>query len=145
MYLACQFLVMCVCLDCCDFICSDGVMDQLERFLVISSSGDVTSALDFHTLDTLGPEARTKYLGNALQKVLQQYTNAAASFISDMLTFISRFAIQVRRMFCIIFRGGWNSLVIWMLKSQYFCKDGVQFHDDQKANLRKVCLIGWKF
>jgi len=73
----------------------DGVMDQLERFLVISSGSDATAALDFHALESLGPEARTKYLGSALQKVLKQYTNAAASFISDMLSFISRFAIQV--------------------------------------------------
>lgn len=77
------------------FECSDGVMDQLERFLVIASSGDVTHALDFRALDTLGPEARTSYLGNALQKILKHYTNAAASFTSDTLSFISRFVIQV--------------------------------------------------
>lgn len=122
-------------------------MDQLERFLVISSSGDVTSALDFHTLDTLGPEARTKYLGNALQKVLQQYTNAAASFISDMLTFISRFAIQVRSMLSIISRRMEQSchmdVEITVLLLRQHCHDfpSIQFHDDQKANLRNFCLI----
>lgn len=81
----------------------DGVMDQLERFLVIASSGEVTQALDFRALDTLGPEARTSYLGNALQKVLKQYTNAAASFTSEILSFISRFAIQVCMRFCASF------------------------------------------
>ena len=75
-------------------------MDQLERFLVISSSGDVTTALDFRALETLGPEARTTYLGSALQKVLKQYTNAAASYISDMLSFISLFVVQVG-IFCL--------------------------------------------
>jgi len=83
-------------------------MDQLERFLVISSSGDVTTALDFRALETLGPEARTTYLGSALQKVLKQYTNAAASYISDMLSFISRFVVQVG-IFCLfsmLFQGG---------------------------------------
>eukprot|EP00889_Picochlorum_renovo_P002369 jgi/Picre1/29399/NNA_004787.t1 len=86
----------------------DGVMDQLERFLVISSSGDVTTALDFRTLDTLGPEARTTYLGSALQKVLKQYTNAAASYISDMLSFISRFVVQLGVSFVLSFMMVWD-------------------------------------
>lgn len=76
-------------------ICSDGVMDQLERFLVIAASGDVTQALDFAAIDALSPEARTAYLGSALQKVLRQYTNAAAILTSEILSFVSRFAIQV--------------------------------------------------
>jgi len=71
-------------------------MDQLERFLVIASSGDVTQALDYAAIDALGSEARTAYLGSALQKVLRQYTNAAASLTSEILSFVSRFAIQVR-------------------------------------------------
>lgn len=75
----------------------DGVMDQLERFLVIASSGDVTQALDYVALDSLSKEARTAYLGAALQKVLRQYTNAAATFTTEILSFISRFAIQVSR------------------------------------------------
>lgn len=73
----------------------DNIMDQLERFLVIASSGDVTQAIDFAALDALSPEARTAYLGSAIQKVLRQYTNAAASLTTDILSFISRFAIQV--------------------------------------------------
>lgn len=39
--------------------------------------------------------ARTQYLGVALQKVLRQYTNAAATFTTEILSFTSRFAIQV--------------------------------------------------
>lgn len=80
----------------------DTVMDQLERFLVIASSGDVTQALDYVALDRLTTEARTAYLGAALQKVLRQYTNAAAMFTTEILSFISRFAIQVRslKMLC---------------------------------------------
>lgn len=73
----------------------DNIMDQLERFLVIASTGDVTQALDFAALDALSAEARTAYLGSALQKVLRQYTNAAASLTTDILSFTSRFAIQV--------------------------------------------------
>lgn len=75
----------------------DGVMDQLERFLVVAATEDVTQALDFGALDAVSSEARTAYLGSALQKVLRQYTNAAASFTSEILSFVSRFAIQVSR------------------------------------------------
>ena len=82
----------------------DGVMDQLERFLVFASSGDAVNSVDFHALESMTKDARTKYLGGALQKVLQQYTNAAAYFISDMLSFISRFAVQVR---CVWIRCLW--------------------------------------
>jgi hypothetical protein len=34
-------------------------------------------------------------LGAALQKVLRQYTNAAATLTTEILSFISRFALQV--------------------------------------------------
>lgn len=81
----------------------DTVMDQLERFLVIASSGDVTQALDYVALDRLTTEARTAYLGAALQKVLRQYTNAAAMFTTEILSFISRFAIQVRSLQMLFF------------------------------------------
>jgi hypothetical protein len=46
-------------------------MDQLERFLLIASSEDVTHAIDFSALDAVAGPARTQYLGMALQKVLQ--------------------------------------------------------------------------
>lgn len=36
-----------------------------------------------------------QYLGMALQNVLRQYTNAAASIVSDLLSFTTKFAIQV--------------------------------------------------
>ncbi|GAB4823028.1 hypothetical protein N2152v2_010074 [Parachlorella kessleri] len=72
----------------------DGVMDQLERFLLIASSEDVTHAIDFSALDAVAGPARTQYLGMALQKVLRRYTNAAASLTSEILSFTSRFAIQ---------------------------------------------------
>ena len=74
----------------------DNMMNQLERFLVIASTGAVTQALDFVALDALTTEARTAYLGSALQKVLRQYTNAAASLTTEILSFVSKFAIQVR-------------------------------------------------
>jgi predicted PurR-regulated permease PerM len=91
----------------------DGVMDQLERFLVFASSGEVTnsmgnSSVDIYVLESMGKEARTKYLGGALQKVLQQYTNAAAYFISDMLSFISRFAVQLGISFVLSFMMVWD-------------------------------------
>ncbi len=44
-------------------------MDQLERFLLIASSEDVTHAIDFSALDAVAGPARTQYLGMALQKV----------------------------------------------------------------------------
>ena len=48
-------------------------MDQLERFLLIASSEDVTHALDFGKLDAISASARTQYLGTALQKVRAWY------------------------------------------------------------------------
>lgn len=70
-------------------------MDSLERFLLIASSDDVTQAIDFAALDRVAAAQRTQYLGMALQNVLRQYTNAAASIVSDLLSFTTKFAIQV--------------------------------------------------
>ena len=75
----------------------DNLMDHIERFLVIASTGEVTLALDFVALDALTTEARTAYLGSALQKVLRQYTNAAATLTTEILSFVSKFAIQVTK------------------------------------------------
>lgn len=74
--------------------CSEGAMDSLERFLLIASSDDVTRAIDFATLDTIAGGARTQYLGMALQNVLRQYTNAAATIVSELLSFTTKFAVQ---------------------------------------------------
>lgn len=71
------------------------MMDSLERFLLIAASDDVTRAIDFATLDKFAGVARTQYLGMALQNVLRQYTNAAASVVSELLSFTTKFAIQV--------------------------------------------------
>ena len=38
---------------------------------------------------------RTTYLGTVLQNMLRGYTDAAVSFTTGLLTFISRFALQV--------------------------------------------------
>ncbi|KAL4858146.1 putative transport protein YdbI [Chlorella vulgaris] len=72
----------------------EGAMDSLERFLLIASSDDVTRAIDFATLDTIAGGARTQYLGMALQNVLRQYTNAAATIVSELLSFTTKFAVQ---------------------------------------------------
>ena len=53
------------------------------------------------TLGTNGPEwaswtsERTAYLGAVLQKMLRGYTEAAVSVTSTLVTFVSRFALQV--------------------------------------------------
>lgn len=86
----------------------DNMMDQLERFLVIASTGEVTQALDFVALDALSTEARTAYLGSALQKVLRQYTNAAASFTTEILSFVSKFAIQLGVSLILSFMMMWD-------------------------------------
>ena len=39
---------------------------------------------------------RTAYLGLVLQKMLRGYTEAAVSFTSSLVTFVSRFAVQAR-------------------------------------------------
>lgn len=38
---------------------------------------------------------RTLYLGHVLQKMLRGYTDAAVSITSNLVTIISRFAVQV--------------------------------------------------
>lgn len=86
----------------------EGVMDSLERFLLIASSDDVTRAIDFATLDTIAGNARTQYLGMALQNVLRQYTNAAASIVSDLLSFTTKFAIQVGISLILSFMVVWD-------------------------------------
>lgn len=37
---------------------------------------------------------RSAYLGTVLQKMMRGYTDAAVSFTTGLLTFISRFAVQ---------------------------------------------------
>lgn len=86
----------------------DGVMDQLERFLLIAASEDVTKALDFVSLENWSSTARSQYLGNALQKVLRQYTNAAAALTSEILSFLSRFAIQLGVSLVLSFMTVWD-------------------------------------
>ncbi|KAI7837146.1 hypothetical protein COHA_009023 [Chlorella ohadii] len=87
----------------------DGVMDSLERFLLIASSDDVTQAIDFAALDRIaGGAQRTQYLGMALQNVLRQYTNAAASVVSDLLSFTTKFAIQVGISLILSFMVVWD-------------------------------------
>jgi len=54
----------------------------------------VTSASHLHS--TLHACPCVQYLGMALQNVLRQYTNAAASIVSELLSFTTKFAIQVR-------------------------------------------------
>jgi predicted PurR-regulated permease PerM len=84
-------------------------MDSLERFLLIASSDDVTQAIDFAALDRIaGGAQRTQYLGMALQNVLRQYTNAAASVVSDLLSFTTKFAIQVGISLILSFMVVWD-------------------------------------
>ncbi|KAL4435187.1 hypothetical protein ABPG77_001869 [Micractinium sp. CCAP 211/92] len=86
----------------------DGVMDSLERFLLIASSDDVTKAIDFTALDRVAAAQRTQYLGMALQTVLRQYTNAAATVVSELLSFTTKFAIQVGISLILSFMVVWD-------------------------------------
>lgn len=86
----------------------EGVMDSLERFILIASSDDVTQAIDFAALDNVAANARTQYLGMALQNVLRQYTNAAASIVSELLSFTTKFAIQVGISLILSFMVVWD-------------------------------------
>ena len=43
---------------------------------------------------------RTSYLGTVLQKMMRGYTEAAVSYTTGLLTFISRFALQASPRFC---------------------------------------------
>ncbi|KAL6785199.1 hypothetical protein ACKKBG_A02845 [Auxenochlorella protothecoides x Auxenochlorella symbiontica] len=86
----------------------DGVMDAMERFLLIASSEDVTHAINYTELDAVIGTARTQYLGVALQKVLRQYTNAAATFTTEILSFTSRFAIQLGVSLILSFMMVWD-------------------------------------
>ena len=43
--------------------CRDGVMDSLERFLLIASSDDVTQAIDFAALDRIAGGAQRTQVG----------------------------------------------------------------------------------
>ena len=43
---------------------------------------------------------RTSYLGTVLQKMMRGYTEAAVSFTTGLLTFISRFALQASLQHC---------------------------------------------
>lgn len=58
------------------------------------------------TLGSNGPQwqewtsERTAYLGTVLQKMLRGYTEAAVSVTSTLVTFVSRFALQVCSKLC---------------------------------------------
>jgi hypothetical protein len=68
-------------------------MDTVERLLMVVS-GD-----DLGILSVGGDQwdaERTQHLADVLQKLLRSYTDAAVNFTSGLLTFISKFAVQVR-------------------------------------------------
>lgn len=50
-------------LPCPACVCRDGVMDSLERFLLIASSDDVTQAIDFAALDRIAGGAQRTQVG----------------------------------------------------------------------------------
>ncbi|CAL5219585.1 g1445 [Coccomyxa viridis] len=87
----------------------DGMMDQLERFMLVASGDELTG-----TLGSNGPQwqewtsERTAYLGTVLQKMLRGYTEAAVSVTSALVTFVSRFALQVGVSMVLSFMVVWD-------------------------------------
>ncbi|DBB10731.1 TPA: hypothetical protein ACH3X3_007221 [Trebouxia sp. C0006] len=84
----------------------DGVMDQVERAMLVAS-GDAASGklvADSHAWT----HDRTLYLGHVLQKMLRGYTDAAVSITSNLVTIISRFAVQVGVSLVLSFMVVWD-------------------------------------
>ncbi|EIE20668.1 hypothetical protein COCSUDRAFT_48360 [Coccomyxa subellipsoidea C-169] len=69
----------------------DGMMEQLERFLLVASGDELTGAPHLRAIGTNGAQwhswtaERTAYLGLVLQKMLRGYTEAAVSFTSSLV------------------------------------------------------------
>ncbi|CAL8468128.1 g7667 [Coccomyxa elongata] len=87
----------------------DGMMEQLERFLLVASGDELTGAIGTNGAQWHSWTAeRTAYLGLVLQKMLRGYTEAAVSFTSSLVTFVSRFAVQVGVSLVLSFMVVWD-------------------------------------
>ncbi|KAL3142462.1 hypothetical protein ABBQ38_002790 [Trebouxia sp. C0009 RCD-2024] len=84
----------------------DGVMDQVERALLVVS-GDAKSS-NLVADPRAWTQDRTLYLGHVLQKMLRGYTDAAVSVTSNLLTIVSRFAVQVGVSLVLSFMVVWD-------------------------------------
>ncbi|KAK9803415.1 hypothetical protein WJX72_009498 [[Myrmecia] bisecta] len=86
----------------------DGVMEQVERLLLVASGDELSSAIGSSTEAHVWTIERTQYLGTVMQKMLRGYTEAAVSVTSGLVSFISRFAIQVGVSLILSFMVVWD-------------------------------------
>ncbi|KAK9826469.1 hypothetical protein WJX81_002640 [Elliptochloris bilobata] len=89
----------------------DGIMEQLERLLLIASGDDLAGALSAaggSQWQTPWTSERTAYLGTVLQTMLRGYTEAAVGFTTALVKFISRFAVQVGVSLVLSFMVVWD-------------------------------------
>ena len=71
----------------------DGMMDQIERLLLVASGAELSPA-DLHV--HAWTSQRTAHLGGVLQQMLRGYTEGAISVTTGLVTSISRFVLQAR-------------------------------------------------
>eukprot|EP00210_Caulerpa_lentillifera_P000413 g401.t1 len=72
----------------------DNIMQQIERFLLLLSSDDIIQSRDVLSLQVWSPE-RMAEMASVLKKLLQSYTDGAVKFISKLLSFVTRFVLQM--------------------------------------------------
>ncbi|KAK9803350.1 hypothetical protein WJX73_007055 [Symbiochloris irregularis] len=72
----------------------DGVMDQIERLMLVASGDELGSMRTSAAVQAWTPE-RTQYLGTVLHRMLRSYTDSAVNLTTNLLAVISRFAVQV--------------------------------------------------
>lgn len=70
----------------------DGVMDQVERLMLVASGDEMGAQMS--TQMQAWTAERTQYLGMVLQRMLRSYTDSAVNLTTNLLSFISRFAVQ---------------------------------------------------
>lgn len=83
----------------------DGIMDQVERFLLVAAGDEAVAkgvAWAAWTPD------RAAYLGTVLQRLLRGYTDTAVSVTSALVSSVSRFAVQVAVSLVLSFMVVWD-------------------------------------
>lgn len=88
----------------------DNIMEQFERLLLLASSENIMEASS--SLGQVWTADRTHKLGMVMQKLLRGYTEAAVSFTSALLSFVTRFTLQLLVSLILSFMLVWDFTTI---------------------------------
>jgi predicted PurR-regulated permease PerM len=72
-----------------------GIMDKLERFLLMAGSDDVTKSALTGMLTSMTTAEKTQHISQALQSMVSEYVSGAVALTSGLLTAVTKITVQV--------------------------------------------------